>query len=443
MSERVWEGETLTAESLAEGLRALRDAGAGHLRSVPVDDLTRTLGVVGRRFLDPDDPLRVQALERLPDVSGISDRMAAAVLDGMALDWTSERLEALLFMEFPDPAVLDRFSEARNTREIRALGPGLTVHFGAGNVPGVSVTSVIRSILVKSAVFLRPGRSDLVLPSLFIRGLAEEAPEIARAVGVAHWPVDRDELTRVALGEADQVIAYGGDDSVGRLRAMTPPTVRFLAYHHRLSCGLIGREALEDEAGSRTTATEAARAASLFDQRGCVSPHLYFVEEGGVVTPEEWAGMLAREMALWAERLPPGPLDPEEASAIQQVRGAFELRVAAEDGARSWSGGDLSWTVLYEPEVRFDPSCLGRVVRVVPVPDLQRALGALESVRSRLQTVCLEGAGDRAAALAEGLARLGASRVTSLEEGPWPPPWWHHDGGGPLVSLVRWTDLEL
>jgi hypothetical protein len=153
--------------------------------------------------------------------------------------------------------------------------------------------------------------------------------------------------------------------------------------------------------------------------------------------------MLAREMEVWAERLPPGPLDPEEASAIQQVRGAFEMRVAAEDGARSWRSGDLSWTVLYEPEVRFDPSCLGRVVRVVPVPELARALGALASVRSRLQTVCLEGAGGRTTTLAEGLARLGASRVTSLEEGPWPPPWWHHDGGGPLVSLVRWTDLEL
>jgi hypothetical protein len=98
---------------------------------------------------------------------------------------------------------------------------------------------------------------------------------------------------------------------------------------------------------------------------------------------------------------------------------------------------------LFEPELRFEPSCLGRVVRVVPVPDLSQVLAALGTVRARLQTVCLEGAGDRTGALAEGLARMGASRVTTLAEGPWPPPWWHHDGGGPLVSLVRWTDLEL
>ncbi len=433
----------VSSKGLIRELGALRRAGEAHLRGRPVDELTGILGSVGRRFLDPDDVLRQEALDRLPDVSGISDRMAAAVLDGMALDWTAERLEALLAIEFEDPKVLDGFRDNHAGREVRALGPGLTVHFGAGNVPGVSVTSIIRSLLVKSAVFLRPGSSDGVLPVLFARGLVEEAPEVGSAVGVAHWGTEREDLTLAALAEADHVIVYGGDDTVARLRAVTPPTTRFLAYHHRLSCGLIGRDVLGDTVEAVSVADEAARAASLFDQRGCVSPHLYFVEEGGAVSPGEWTAMLARGMELWAERLPPGPLDPEEAAAVQQARGAFELRVAAGEGAQAWQGGSLSWTVLFEPELRFEPSCMGRVVRVVPVPDLVQVLAALGTVRARLQTVCLEGAGDRTGSLAEGLARMGASRVTTLAEGPWPPPWWHHDGGGPLVSLVRWTDLEL
>jgi hypothetical protein len=435
--------EGLSTGDLTRRLQALREAGEAHLRGRPVDDLTRILGIVGRRFLDPADGLRQEALARLPEVSGISDQMAAEVLDGMALDWTAERLEALLAIEFEDPMVLDGFRDNHAGREVRALGPGLTVHFGAGNVPGVSVTSMIRSLLVKSAVFLRPGSSDGVLPVLFAQGLVEESSQVGSAVGVAHWGTEREDLTLAALAEADQVIVYGGDDTVARLRASTPPTTRFLAYHHRLSCGLIGRGALDDPGEAASVADEAARAASLFDQRGCVSPHLYFVEEGGTVSPGEWTEMLAGGMESWAERLPPGPLDPAEASAIQQARGAFELRIAAGEEARVWQGGSLSWTVLFEPELRFEPSCLGRVVRVVPVPDLSQVLAALGTVRARLQTVCLEGAGDRTGALAEGLARMGASRVTTLAEGPWPPPWWHHDGGGPLVSLVRWTDLEL
>ena len=40
------------------------------------------------------------------------------------------------------------------------------------------------------------------------------------------------------------------------------------------------------------------------------------------------------------------------------------------------------------------------------------------------------------------LARLGASRVVPISQIPWPRPWWHHDGSGPLLDLVRWTDLE-
>ena len=36
----------------------------------------------------------------------------------------------------------------------------MTFHLGAGTVPGVAVTSLVRALLVKSAVLLKPGRLD-------------------------------------------------------------------------------------------------------------------------------------------------------------------------------------------------------------------------------------------------------------------------------------------
>ena len=44
--------------------------------------------------------------------------------------------------------------------------------------------------------------------------------------------------------------------------------------------------------------------------------------------------------------------------------------------------------------------------------------------------------------LAEAFCRAGATRVTSFEKAPWPPPWWHHDGASVLAGLIRWIDLE-
>ena len=90
----------------------------------------------------------------------------------------------------------------------------------------------------------------------------------------------------------------------------------------------------------------------------------------------------------------------------------------------------------------FTPSCLNRVVSLFPTPDLCGVAASLEEVGSYLQTVAVDGAGDRLPMLAEALCRAGATRVTSFEKAPWPPPWWHHDGASVFAGLLRWIDLE-
>jgi hypothetical protein len=76
------------------------------------------------------------------------------------------------------------------------------------------------------------------------------------------------------------------------------------------------------------------------------------------------------------------------------------------------------------------------------MPDLGDVADSLAKVGRHLQTVAIEGAEDRLPMLAEALSRAGATRVTSFEKAPWPPPWWHHDGASVLTGLVRWIDLE-
>lgn len=433
------DGERVRA--LARALRARRErelAGRG------AESVARTLGRVGRRFLDPGDPLRERALEQLPATAGLSAPMAREVLDGMARDWTPDRLLALLRREFDaDPSVLDGFRpRSGERRRVRAVGPELCFQIAAGTVPGVSVTALLRGLLVKSAVVLKPGRGDAVLPVLFARGLAEEDPELARAVAVAYWPGGREEVEDVLLRAAEVVVAYGSEETVRSLRDRTPVAARFVAYRHRVSAALVGREALKDGTAAKVAAGRAARAAAIFDQRGCVSPHVVYVEEGGAVDPRTWAEDLARALEELEKSLPTGPLSAAEASEIQQLRGTAELRASAGEGVRVHHGGSRPWTVLLEDEPGFRPSCLGRVLRVRPVADLQRAVAELGGVGRYLQTVALEGAGRRRGDLAEALARTGAVRITTLERAPWPPPWWHHDGAGALRALVRWVDLE-
>ena len=309
--------------------------------------------------------------------------MASEVLTGMARDWTTERLNELLKRELGDPGVLDEFCRLDEGRRIRANGPLLTFHVGAGTVPGVSVTSMIRALLVKSAVLLKPGMGDVVLPVLFAEALAEEAPELSDAMAVTYWPGGSSPLEGLALQRAEAVVAYGGDEAIESLRARTPVTARFIAYHHRLSVGLVGREALTTARAPRV-ARMAARAVSMFDQRGCVCPHAIYVEEGGAVDPGGWAALLASAMADLETELPGGYLTASEASAVHQARGSAEIREVTGSGVRVLRADESFWTVILEDEIGFTPSCLNRVVSLFPTPDLLRCCRFLGRGRALL-----------------------------------------------------------
>jgi len=421
--------------ALCEDLREARPA----LADRDAVDLAAVLGRVGERFLDPSDPLRRESLELLPSTAGISPEMALAVLDGMAADWTGARLARLLEIELGEAASLDGFVRFEGRRAM-ARGPTLCVQVVAGSVPGVGVNALLRSLLVKGPTLLKPGRGDIVLPVLFARALGEADRALAAALAVVYWPGGSAELEDAALDRADVVTAYGSDATVHALRARSPVTARFVGYHHRVSVGVVGRDALNG-AGVETTAAEVARSLALFDQRGCVSPQLVYVEEGGERSPGEFAEALAAALDALEGTLPTGPLDVAEAAALHQARGTAELTEAG-GGRRILHGGSAAWTVLLESASATAVPSVGRIARVRPLAVLGSLPELLAPLSGHLQTVGVAGLGDRLEAVARGVGRMGASRVVPFTAVPFPPPWWHHDGGGPLVDLVRWVDLE-
>lgn len=440
--------QTRRVDASAEWIRqlagALRSAGDA-LADRPAEELARALGSVGARFLDPGDELRCEALELLPATSGLSAEMAAAVLDGMAADWTGQRLLRLLREELGDERVLDGFGpqpgSASDTGDlVMAAGPRLCVQIIAGSVPGVSVTALVRSLLLKGPTLVKPGRGDVVLPVLFARALRDADPALADALAVVYWAGGQREPEEAALTCADVVTAYGSDETVAKLRALVPVTTRFVAYHHRVSVGVVGREALGSTKTLERTATDLAESVALFDQRGCVSPQVVFVE-GDRETVAGLARAVADRLARVEERLPSGPLDAERASTLHQVRGTVEMLAAAGE-VSVFHGGAAPWTVILESGESSVGACAGRTIRLRSVADVAEVPHLLEPLTPHLQTVGVAGLDERLESLASALGRIGASRVVPFRSVAFPPPWWHHDGRGPLRDLVRWVDLE-
>ncbi|TVR62599.1 MAG: hypothetical protein EA422_11100 [Gemmatimonadales bacterium] len=420
------------------------EASAVELRKIPALERARRLGAVGRRLGDRGDPLRREAEERLPHQAGLSPAVARQLLDRMSGQWTPEALERLVHVEFSDPAVLDGFRLRPGAGDrVCAVGDRLALHVGSGNVPGVGVTSVLRSLLVGTPVLLKPGRGDVVLPVLAARALAGAFPEGAGALAVAYWPGRAiPELETRAFERARRVVVYGGMEVVRSIRERLPAHTPLVAYHHRVSAAAVAREILAGEGEAEEVARAAASAVAAYDQQGCVSPHIFWVERGGSVSPEAWARLLARELEALQRTLPARPT-AELSARIQTVRGEAEMDRALGADTLVLAPGGTDWTVICESGFAFGGACGGRTARVQAMDRLDALAGSLTPWEGILQSVALECPEPRRTELARSLAQVGVSRITTLEHQPWPAPWWLHDGSGPLRALVGWVSLEM
>lgn len=461
-------GPSPTPEQVRRELDRLRQTRTSLLEREALS-LTGTLGEAGARFLDPEDPLTREALDRVAEEAGYSSAMARRVVAGMARDWTRDRLTGLLFREFGDPEVLDRFtapgpltapdgstSRDRSSaphgssapgrssaedgweRRVRAMGDGVAVHIGSGSVPGVSATSLVRSLLVKTPVLVKPGGGDRALTRLLHQAVAEVDPALAESVAVAYWPGGSREVERAALEGADRVVVYGSDLTAASIREATPVTTPVVVYHHRISVAVVGPGALEAERVD-ATARALAWAGCTFDQRGCVSPHRVLVL-GSLQDTRDLGAAVARAMRTETEAAPPGDPDPREQAALQQLRGEVELRAAAGEDVAIWKDAGTGWTVVVDPEPPRGLSGTVRTLTLIPVASSAEMGRVLAPLASHLQSAGTAGLGPREAEVAEILARAGVTRMAPLEDLPFPPAWWLHDGKGPLRALVHWAE---
>lgn len=421
------------AAKLAAALRKARRRLADH----PIPEIAQVLGEAARRFmaeLDCGQPPGAAYREAAANAQ-LSAPMMRAVVQEMARSWTGAGLARLVQAEFRDAHALDGFARGMG-RRLRASGHGMVVHVGAGSVPGLTIGSISRALLVKSAVLAKPGAGDVALTVRFARILADTDPEVAAALAVQYWPggsAPHDAWERALFRRADQVVVHGSDAAIEAVRARAPASTGLVEHPNRLGVAVV------DPAAAPDSARHAARAVALFDQRGCTSPHLFLLVADRTRT-EAWCGELASRLAALDASLPPGPPAPAAQSAVQQLRGRIAMRRAASADIGLWAAPDLGWTVVMATPDAFEPVG-SRTAWVASATDRDACARALASLRPVLQTVGLAGVPPDPE-FAEALFDAGASRIVPLDQMPFPDPDWVHDGGRPLRDLVRWCELR-
>jgi hypothetical protein len=431
---------SLDAQELSGLAARLRQRQRDYLWQLRIDQIAELIGWAINRWLDPFSPYLYQAERLISTWTGYPRAAVRKGLGGWLGTLRTENLRRVLDDELGDPSVLDGF-QPRNAGVgwTRAVGPELVSHSFAGNVPGLPAQSLVAALLAKSASLGKVASDEPIFAPLFARSLAEVDQRLGECVAVSYWPGDSP-ASRQSFEQADLVVAYGSEATIDGIRRALPTGRRLIAYGHKLSFGIVGRELLTP-ANLDEVADRAGYDVVRFDQQGCLSPHLFYVEAGGIVEPRTFAEALAASLATWQVRMPRGRLDSDERARAAALRREHRFR-AATTGGTVFDDDSQEWAVLFDTNPTFAASCLNRHVWVKPLPDAAELGQLLAPVRRYLQTAGVAFDAPRQVAVAELLADAGLDRVCPIGQMGDPPATWHHDGRFNVLDFLRFTDLE-
>ncbi len=436
----------LTAAQMDALAARVRQASSLHLKTMAVSDIIAVIDQAIARLLDRGDPYRQQAEVYLPLVSGYDRDMVRLGLTGFFKTFRAAQLQRFVAEDFANPQVLDGFQPTPKGGAVRAFGPDLLVHNWAGNVPALALWSLVCGLLVKAGNIGKLPSAEPLFAGWFARLLAEVHPPIADCFAVVWWRGAGDEGASALYAQADTVLAYGGNEALDAIRQRLPVTTRFLPHGHKLGFGVVSASALDTQkapALARLAAWDVMR----YDQQGCYSPHVFYVQRGGAVSPRVFANYLAGELANLQRRFPRRPLDVEDSAAVARWQQGVEWKalsaVATESADQLIGSPAAAWSVAYSDAPQpLAPTATQRTIQVVGVDALDEVVPLVVPHSRFLQTAGVAAAPAELFRLAGLLGAAGVTRISAIGSMGMPEAGWHHDGRFNLLDLVRMVEIE-
>ena len=432
----------LTAAQMQALAERVKQASARHLKTMTVSEIINVIDRAIARLLDPNDPVRQQADALLPIVSGYDAQMVRLGLTGFFKTFRAPQLHRFVAEDFANPKVLDGFQPAAKGGAVRAHGPQLLVHSWAGNVPALALWSLICGLLVKAGNIGKLPSAEPLFAGWFAHLLAEVHPPLADCLAVVWWRGAGEDDAAALYAQADTVVAYGGNDALHAIQRRLPVTTRFLPHGHKLGFGVVSAAAL-DAQKAPALARRAAWDVMRYDQQGCYSPQIFYVQRGGLVSPRDFAAYLAGELANLHRRFPRRALDLAESAALAKWRQSIEWQLPSNDADVLIGDPDAAWTVSYvDTAPALSPTALQRSIVVAGIDMLDEVAARVAPHHHYLQTAGVAATPEELYRLADQLGAAGVTRVSAIGAMSMPEAGWHHDGRFNLLDLVRMTEIE-
>jgi hypothetical protein len=292
-----------------------------------------------RRWLDAARAVYDDRARLTPEIAastGLSPEGVTLGFESLEVDATPEQLHAL----------------------VAAAGTAAHVHvILSANVFVAPLRALAMARAAASRVTVRPSSRDPTLTGALVAAASDPAVSIA---------IDRDRVPAAA----DRIDVYGRDETIARIRGLARPGV--VVRGHGAGLGIAFVAATHDS-DLEMFADALAADVIPFDQRGCLSPRIAFVE-GDPQRGDAFALALHEALGRRDVRVPRGTLTPDE--RVEAVRWRETLAFAG----RVWIDVDHVVGRIEPGSTHLAVPPAGRHVLVVPVESAREARDLLAPI---------------------------------------------------------------
>jgi hypothetical protein len=273
-----------------------------------------------RRLADPRDPLGIEARRALPGVTGLS-RASVELSLSRHLETSATRADVAKLV----------------TRAGSA--PRVHVVLSANVFTGV-VRAVALAVAASSSVVVRPSSRETVLAPLLLRAMTEQGKGVGFELSNALEPAP-----------GDHVHVYGRRETIAAIRASLSPEITVRGHGPGFGVALVSSTAPGGDFPGRDLPALAERLSwdiVAFDQRGCLSPRVAFVD-GSRDDAERFASCLAAELDQREKDVPRGALTEPERHELALYRQTLQAIGQCREAAASAVGIDVDPRAILLP----------------------------------------------------------------------------------------------
>lgn len=409
---------------------------------IPVADIVAAIDRCIHQMLDESEPLRQQIEPLLYQHTGFDPEMIRRGINNCLKTFRAPELWRTINEDFPNPSVLEQFIPRTFGGWSRAYGAAPLAVVWAGNVPGIAIWSICAALLTNSSLLGKLASAEPYVASWFAQTLARVAPELAERLAVIWWPGGEKASEQSVANHAEVLMVYGGQQTVETWKSYCPASTRFIAHGHKFSAAFIGAEAL-DRHQAQQTAQQLALDIAQWDQQACYAPQTVYVEKNGLVSPSEFAQLVAGELQALSQRYPRQELGVEQKHQISSWLAVHRQRLFTTNPVQLLHHPEHAWSVAYyDDHHQPEPSPTFRNISLIAVDTINEMLNQLKPYRAYLQTLATAVNPTRLFELAQQAGFIGIHRICAVGTTFNPPAGWHHDGRFSLLDIIRMVDIE-